>query len=94
MWGKFRGINYEFIDEEQQMKLNSFEGYKNDLYRKSLQLITYLHISLFDPAEFTESGVKSEGNDCRENKMHNEDITDSERDPERIAHCGGCFLPL
>ena len=43
MWGKFRGINYEFIDEEQQMKLNSFEGYKNDLYRKSLQLITYLH---------------------------------------------------
>lgn len=43
MWGKFRGINYEFIDEEQQMKLNSFENFRNDLYRKSLQLINYFH---------------------------------------------------
>ena len=43
MWGRFKGVNYEFIDEEQQMKINSFEGYRNDLYRKSLQLINYLH---------------------------------------------------
>lgn len=43
MWGMFKGVNYEFIDEEQQIKLNSFENYRNDLYRKALQLINYFH---------------------------------------------------
>lgn len=75
MWGQFFG-QYRYYCETQILELNSFENYKNSLYKKALQVITYLHETTHEKQRdyYLYNNERNIAETCEYNKMLNLEV--------------------